>query len=639
MTMMHTYLQNLYDAVPFSMDAVQNEAGWKAWRTTTRANLLKVLGLDPFPDQTPLNPRVVGTLDRTGYVIEKVVFETRPNFLMTANLYRRKDLAGRAPAVLCVHGHTKDGKTSGSEQIRAVNYARAGWIALVVDATGHGERTHIGHRRTWSIITTGMSVEGVQVWDNMRCVDYLLSRPEVDPKRIAISGCSGGGNQTMYTAAVDERLMCAVPVCSLSTLRGQIYTHNGIGCQCETIPNLMRYGLENAVVCGLIAPRALRNVSDERDPVFPIQYTRDAKKHIERFYAAIGYADRYTMAETRARQNFHGYHGLARREAHQWLDKWFNGRADEPTFVEPDTPQELAQDLFCFPGGDLPRDSATLASLAFALARKQVAQLSVPKTVESKSRLRTQIRDEVLGGWPERCPLDARDTAPVTRDGALRWGTTFTTEPGLLLNAIIDVPENAKGPVPCVVYVRVAERKEPWAQTPALLAKGVAVVELDVRSVGDDHDGFAAVAFGRPLVGMAAYDISRLIDYLSARPEIDTQRISLWAEDLAALPALYALALDERLAGGTLVGLLATYVSPTCIQQPMWTFASNLLKYADVEHLAGLVAPRPLTLVNPVGPNLAALDAQALAAALPAARAAYGPAGDLKVLAGDAPLP
>ena len=635
MTMLHTFLQNAYNAVPFPMDQVQTEADWKAWRETTRANLLKVLGLEQFPEKTPLNPRVVSTLDRSDYLIDKVVFETRPNFLMTANLYRAKGLTGRVPAVLCVHGHTKDGKTSGSEQTRAINYARAGWVALTVDATGHGERERIGHRRTWSIITTGMTVEGVQVWDNIRSVDYLLTRPEVDPKRIAISGCSGGGNQTMYTAALDDRLMCAVPVCSVSTLRGQIYTHNGIGCECETIPGLMRYGLENAEVCALIAPRPLMNVNDERDPVFPIQFGRDAMKHIARFYAAIGHGERYKMAETRARRNFHGYLGLSRAAANAWLDRWFNDRAEEKPIDEGEPPVEMAQDLYCFPQGQLPENCATLGSLAYDLAGREVAAIKVPQDAKARTALRDAIRDDVLGGSPPRVPLDARDTDPVLKDGVIQSGTTFTTEPGILVNAIIDRPADAKDSVPVLIVVRDKPRKEPWAHTPEVVKQGFAVCELDVRPLDNEYDGYAAVALGRPLVGMAAYDIVRFVDYLAGRPEFDATRITLWAEDLATMPALYALALDERIAGATLVGLLSTYVSPTPIQQPMWTFAPGLLKHADIEHLAALAAPRPLVIANPIAPDLTPIAARALPETFPAARAAYKDTPALSILLGE----
>ena len=629
--MMRKSIQALYDGVPFAMDAVRDRRTWKRWRERTRSMLLKALGLQRFPARTPLDPQVVGVLDRGEYVIEKLVFETRRDFLMTANLYRPKAVKGRVPAVLCVHGHTMKGKTSESMQLRSSNYARAGWVALAVDATGHGERVHIGHRRTFAIMSTGMTLEGVQVWDNMRCVDYLLSRPEVDPKRIGITGCSGGGNQTMYTAAVDERIAVAVPVCSVSTLRGQIFTPNGIGCQCECIPDLMRYGLENAEVCGLIAPRPLLVLSGTKDAVFPVAHTRVANAHLERFYEAINHTDRYKYAERRLP---HGYQRAFRQLAHAWFDRWFNRKRAEVPYRERATMEE-AEDLWCFPGGRPPSDSATLGSVFHDLARKQIARLQAPSDPAGRKRLRSAIRNPVLGGFPRRSSLDAREGRTVMRNGIACRNVTLTAEGGIRIGARLLRPATVRGPVPCVVRVRKGPSRRRWVRAKALLDKGIAVAELDVRPLGDDeHVSRAALVLGRPLVGMGAYDITRFVDYLSAVPEIDGNRISLWAEDLMALPALYAMALDERIGGAALVGLLSTFVSQTPVQVPTWTLARGLLKYADIDHLAALIAPRPLVLAGPVGPDLKPLSAGALSEALPVVRAAYEGSRRLRIQTG-----
>ena len=630
---MRAFLQRLYDAVPFSIDEVQSRHDWERWRVRTLKALRKALGLERFPGKTPLRPRVVGVLDRGDYLVEKVVFETRPDFLMTGNLYRPKALSGRAPAVLCVHGHTMKGKTSETMQIRSINYARAGWVALAVDATGHGERVHIGHRRTFAIVTTGMTLEGVQVWDNMRAVDYLLSRPDVDPKRIGITGCSGGGNQTMYTAAVDQRLQVAVPVCSVSTLRGQIFTQNGIGCQCECVPDLMRWGLENAVVCALIAPRPLLILSGSLDRTFPVIYTREANRHLRRFYDAIGFAERYRYMERRLP---HGYQRPFRQLAHAWFDRWFNVRPAAVPYREKGPGPEPEEAIWCFPGGGLPARSATLGSLAHDLARKHLQRLKVPAAPAARNKLRARIRDEVLGGFPQRGPLEAHEDKPIARGGVVRQGVALTSEPGVTIHANIARPTAARSPVPCLVLVRKEPSRRRWVHTRAFLAKGFAVAELNPRPLGDDeHVSRAALVLGRPLVGMGAYDITRFLDYLQRRDQIDAKAISLWAEDEMALPALYAAALDERIAGATLVGLLSTYVSPAPVQQPNWTFTRGLLAYADIEHLAALGLPRRLVIANPIGPDLKPIPPGRLRRTFTAARQAYAKVGELSVLAGD----
>lgn len=631
-SMMRAYMQGLYDSKPFSIDAVKSETDRKAWRARTMKDLRRALGLEQFPARGPLKPRIVGTLKRDGYFVDKLVFESRPGFLMTASLYRPAEVAGRVPAVLCVHGHTQRGKTSGAMQIRSINYARAGWVALAVDATGHGERGHIGHRRTWSIGAAGLTVEGVQVWDNMRAVDYLLSRADVDAKRIGITGCSGGGNQTMYTAAVDDRIAVAAPVCSVSSLRGQIFTPNGIGCQCECIPDVMRFGLENAVVCALIAPRPLLVLSGSEDRCFPVVHTRVSMKHLTRFYQAVDLTDRYKYAE---RPLPHGYPKALRELSHAWFDRWFNGRAKQRPWREPETKVEEKSALWCFPRGKLPADSASLGSLAHEAGLKLVAKLSVPRTAAARATLRKRIRDDVLGGFPKRVALAAQVAEPRSRAAVVHERLTLTSEPGVTIQLKITRPAAAEKAAPCVVRLRTKPTNVRWAHTSALLGRGCAVVELDARPVNDEHVSRAALVLGRPMVGMVAYDVTRAMDYLAKRKDLDAGRVVLWADGLASLPALYAAALDERVGGAVLSGLLSTYVSPKPIRHPSWTFARGLLACADVAHLAALAAPRPVVIANPVGPDLKPLAGADLKKAFAATRKAYG-GKKLRILAGDA---
>jgi acetyl esterase/lipase len=627
--MMRTYLQDLYDAIPFSIDAIRNRADWLRWRPPTLAALRMCLGLQTFPPRTPLRPRVMGVLHRDGYALERMVFETRPGFLMTAHLYRPEGLKGRAPGILCVHGHSDLGKTVDEVQLRSIAFARAGWVVLAVDATGHGERVHIGHRRKFAIITAGLALEGIQVWDNMRAVDYLISRPEVDARRLGITGCSGGGNQTMYTAAMDDRLGVAVPVCSVSTLRGQIFTPNSIGCDCECVPDVMRHGLENAVMCGLIAPRRLLVLSGTNDVTFPIQYTRVANAKLRRFFRAIGCGESYRFIE---KPVTHGYHKPLREQAGAWFARWFCPEGPRPRYSEAGAADEPPERIWCFPGGKLPAESATLGTVAHAAAVKLAKRLRVPKTAARREALRAAIRDEVLGGFPLRGPLGAKETKALRRDGAVRWSVTLRSEPGITIQASIARPADGPQRCPCVVLVRPEPGQPDRALAGEFLSRGVAVAELDVRPLaGDEHAGKAALVLGRPMVGMGAYDITRFVDYLAGRGDIDPAGVSLWAEGLMTLPALYAIALDERIAGGTLAGLLSTYISPVPVPHPTWTFARGLLKFADIDHLLALSAPRPVTVLNPVGPDTQPLSPAACRKAFPAAGEAYGRTRQLQV--------
>ena len=165
------------------------------------------------------------------------------------------------------------------------------------------------------------------------------------------------------------------------------------------------------------------------------------------------------------------------------------------------------------------------------------------------------------------------------------------------------------------------------------------MVEFVPRPLGDDHVNRAALVLGRPMVGMAAYDITRLIDCLAERPTIDPNRIALWTDGPMTLPALYALALDERIAGATLIGPLSTYVTLRPVPQPLWTVAPGLLRYADIDHLVALVAPRALTLSDPLGPDFAPSPPRASPPPTPPPAAPTAIPPPLLILSGQTPNP
>ncbi|MHC4403502.1 MAG: alpha/beta hydrolase family protein [Planctomycetota bacterium] len=202
------------DEAPASLE------GWQKQRCAIRERLLTAWG--EFPrESAPLNPKTLGTLKRDGYHIEKVIFQTMPDVWMTANAYVPA-LPGKLPAVLCVHGHWRGAKQDPNVQARCHGLAKLGFFVLAVDAFGAGERgvgkalgEYHGEMVAATLWPIGRPLSGLQVYENQRAVDYLLTRLEVDGAKLGITGASGGGNQTMYAGAWDERFKAVVPVCSV----------------------------------------------------------------------------------------------------------------------------------------------------------------------------------------------------------------------------------------------------------------------------------------------------------------------------------------------------------------------------------------------------------------------------------------
>jgi dienelactone hydrolase len=347
---------------------------WTRQRLALRRRLIEALGLRPDLLEAPaeargdLCARVTGTVDRTadGYRIELVEFQSHPRCYVSAALYLPADVppGARRPAVYSPHGHWQTGKHSRHIQKRNVNLARRGYVVLVVDTIGHAERAFMGHRgpAAHALLYAGESLPGLQVWENVRALDYLAARPEVDAGRIGVTGASGGGNHTMYLAAVDQRVAAAVPVCSVELLEVAFRKSQ---CICETVPDLLTFA-DKPHLLGLFAPRPLLVMNGMRDGGFSTLAARRAVDRTRRIYGLYdGGPDRLAFYETNAE---HGYERAMRERAYAWFDQWLQGYSAAEALArsgEADTWVEAEEDdtlRVWGPGGAgrVPPDASTL---------------------------------------------------------------------------------------------------------------------------------------------------------------------------------------------------------------------------------------------------------------------------------------
>src|SRR3989475_12276176 len=281
-------LKDLDGYFPFTPPA--SKAAWEKRAERVRRQILVSQGLSPMPTETPLNPVIHGKMDRGDYTVEKVYFESAPGFFVTGNLYRPKNVTAKAPGVLFAHGHWADARLSESTdaelrreladgeerfeqggrsrfQSMCVQLARMGCVVWQWDMLGnsdsqqlsmelvHGfkkQRPEMNTTENWGLFspqaeTHLQSVMGLQTWNSVRSLDFLLTLPEVDPSRIAITGASGGGTQTMLLAAIDPRVTLSFPAVMVSTaMQG--------GCTCENA-SLLRVNTGNIEFAGLFAPK------------------------------------------------------------------------------------------------------------------------------------------------------------------------------------------------------------------------------------------------------------------------------------------------------------------------------------------------------------------------------------------------
>ena len=254
-----------------------------------------------FPNEKcPLEPKQLGEEQRDGYRFEKLIFQTMPGVWMTAHAYI-PDGKGPFPAILQVHGHWKGAKQDPVPQARCIGAAKQGFFVLAVDAFGAGERglgknlgEYHGEMVGATLFPVGKPLSGIQVYENMRAVDYLQSRPEVIPAKIGITGASGGGNQSMYAGAYDERFSAVVPVCSVGTYQAYL---GAACCMCEVVPGAMTF-TEEAGILSLVAPRALMVINASKDAFqFSVGETTNARTALLTIdYGGVRPLERYRVA-------------------------------------------------------------------------------------------------------------------------------------------------------------------------------------------------------------------------------------------------------------------------------------------------------------------------------------------------------
>ncbi|MBL7008765.1 MAG: prolyl oligopeptidase family serine peptidase, partial [Planctomycetes bacterium] len=436
-----------------------------------RAELMRCLGLDPLPPRTPLNARVTGVLPRAGYRVEKLVYESLPGFHVTAHLYVPEDGAsGPRPVIVNPHGHWQHKKAEPVVQARAIAQALAGYLAIVVDSPGHSfegdapiERRWQGPHGDWTLGMSVGSVTGVYVWDLMRALDYLETRPEADLGRVGITGASGGGLATLYAFAAEPRFTCAVPVVYASSL--EVNPNNG--CLCNHVPGTLRVG-DRSDVLAIRAPAPVLVIGANEDGEFPpagMRRTGEKIRAIWQLYG-VGANARWMVFDSR-----HDYNRPMREQAMGFFDQHLRGRGDGSPVVESafETADALDPDLRVL--AEPPEGAKTLRMIA--AERLAAASGSWAQTAE------------LNGGFPPEL-LRGGGAAAVTVASGEGWRALRIPNPvGPDLPAVLHSPKGA----PRALVVLVSEAG--WRGAAAdfdldrLADAGFACLALDVRGFGE----------------------------------------------------------------------------------------------------------------------------------------------------------
>ena len=567
----------------------------QAW---VRAKILELLG--GLPDYNgPLNVRVTGRIDQPRYTIEKVIFESLPEFYVTANLYLPRE-GGKHPGVLFPMGHYIQGKAGG--QRIAANLAMKGFVVMVYDPVGQGERQQAYDSRVGTSligigtdqhsqagaqsILAGENFARYRIWDAKRALDYLLSRPEVESEKIGCTGCSGGGTLTTYISALDPRIKVAAPACYINSWH-QLFA-GPTGDSEQSFPFFLSSGLDVADYIEMFAPKPWLINSTIGD-FFPIEGARRAYQEALDWYRIYDAEDHIHWAVGP------GPHGtpLEIREAiYEWMIRWLkDGRGnfrEEPVEMLPDF------DLLATQNGQV--EGREIYQVILEGFRKRMSP-------ENPEQLLAEIRkwSEDRAGQPPLVHVLNETPGEIFRTQQL----ALEVEPGLEISGTLYVPI-APGRKLAVLLVHM---DAPLAER--LAAQGAVVLNLNPRGIelpsrGEDQAAVTqntrAWVIGKNLAGMRAFDIQRGVDALVARPDVDAGNIRAAARNVSGVWLLMAASIDPRIGKIWLDG--TPYSLRTALEVPLArdlhdAVIPGFALHWDLEDLMKAMAPRQVIWSDP----------------------------------------
>ena len=659
-------LRTLDDYFPFT--PVESPQAWAKRAEQLRRQAQVATGLWPMPMRTPLEPVIHGKIERDDYTVEKVFFQSFPGHFVTGNLYRPKGkpAGAKLPAVLCPHGHWNNGRfyDAGAEetrrqiargaerfeaggryplQARSVQLARMGCVVLHYDMVGYADSVQLEHRagvreslntkQDWGFFSPQAELRlqnlmGLQTWNSVRALDFVTSLPDVDPKKVAVTGASGGGTQTFMLFAVDERPAVSVPVVMVSTaMQG--------GCTCENAPYL-RVGAGNIDIAALAAPKPLGLVgaNDWTKEIMTKGYP-----DLQKLNKMLGHGDR---VHAEAFLHFdHNYNAVSRSVVFTFINKHFGLGLPEPVIerdYKPLTKEEMSvwDAQHPKPSGDNVGDAHERKLVKWLTndAAKQIDALTPkagdPKSFEEYRRVVGGAFDTIIGRRLEDVGSVEHELKDKADKGSFLQMTSLLTlrEKGEQVPALFFHPKGGWNKQ-VVVWLDEAGKagllQDDGSPKPAitkLLQAGYSVAGPDLLYQGEflrdaqpGSNGDARIAaygngreawqkaavytfgYNRPLFAQRVHDVLTMVRFIQT-DQHETEKIHLVGLGKVAGPV--AAAARAQAGGAVAKAAIDTggfrFTSLDRLADPM--FVPGAVKYHDVPGLLALGAPHPLWLAG-----------------------------------------
>ncbi len=601
---------------------------WEKRQAKVRRTLDQILG--PWPARSPLNPRVTGTLQKDGYRVEKIVFESMPNFYVTGALFIPEGHSGRGPAILDVIGHSAQAFRRDIYQNVILNLVHKGFVVFAIDPLGQGERLQYYDPQQGKSIVGSSTMEhshaGVQcflagrsiasyfTWDGIRAIDYLLTRPEVDPDRIGVTGLSGGGTQSSYIGATDPRVRAVAPtgfITSISRLLGSIGPQDAE----QVFYHGPLLGIDHADLLEVRAPKPTLQVTTTRD-FFSIQGARETAAEVRQVFEILGHPERFDQVED---DYEHGFTKKNNEATYAFFQKFLElpGSAQETAH-----PFLTEAELTVTETGQV---STSLQSETVFSINRQEAKPLLKKLEESRQKLsehlpRAVLAAEQLSGYRQPEPaMTPVFRGQYQRDGyrVEKWG--LPGEGQTVIPTLVFAPDEPTAQAttrPAIIYVHEKGKATDAAvggTIEELVRSGYIVAAPDLLGYGETSYKFArghapvqpffnALMSGRSVAGINAGDAVRVLKFLQDRDDVKPDEIGAVAIGDVAPALLHAAAFEPQIRWLVLVESLLDYQS--IVNHELYDVNANslvagaLLAY-DLPDLLASIAPRRVAVLQP----------------------------------------
>ena len=606
-------------------------AAFEEHRKRVRDHFMRAIGGLP-EERTPLNVECTGSLDRGTFTIEKLIYESQPEFYVTAALYVPKGIASPQPAVVFVHGHSDLGKSYPTYQAVCVDLAANGFIVLAVDPPGQGERFQYFDPENGERIIGGCTTEhtyaGLQftlggasigrhfIWDVVRGIDYLETRPEVDPTRIGLTGNSGGGTQACLLMMSEPRFAASVPCTFMMTLESYMKTGQAQDSE-QIVPRCFANGPDHDDYITAMAPKPVLVGAAAYD-YFPIEGAMEAVDRAKRIYALYGAEDNVDIAVAPTR---HSYSPYLREACVNWYKQHFRGESPDFTTGEPETLPDEA--LWATPNGqvlDLYPNSKTVFDLN--RERLEISHVSQSAINHDTDQIRETIR-KVLGIPAQRNQtIHPRIVAENVVDGYRTEEIFFFSESNIVVTGTFIHPlEGTTVERTDLILFENGTNDNPdkreWLES--RLAAGRQLFVFDPRGIGgvqarpfsrggNPHGGeyklgSDAMMLGISTMGLRVFDVLCGYNYLRTRSDVD--QIGLYGIGSGAFYAYFAGALEDGFVSLEFEDLLYSYRNVTDTRYydqeryNLKVMAWNLLQNFDLVDLMPCFGERPSRWISP----------------------------------------